>query len=71
MCVCVVRSGSVKYHWHEIYSLVEHLAHKFIRSVMGSLCVCVCVCVCVRERISVFSDPSSVYFVWVCIMVVF
>ncbi|XP_031435239.1 anthrax toxin receptor 1 [Clupea harengus] len=24
------KSGSVKYHWHEIYSLVEHLAHKFI-----------------------------------------
>ncbi|KAG5266349.1 hypothetical protein AALO_G00230010 [Alosa alosa] len=24
------KSGSVKYHWHEIYSFVEHLANKFI-----------------------------------------
>ncbi|KAL2083096.1 hypothetical protein ACEWY4_020869 [Coilia grayii] len=24
------KSGSVKYHWHEIYSFVEHLAQKFI-----------------------------------------
>uniref|UniRef100_A0A4W4E4L3 Anthrax toxin receptor 1 n=1 Tax=Electrophorus electricus TaxID=8005 RepID=A0A4W4E4L3_ELEEL len=25
-----LRSGSVKHHWHEIYSFVEHLAEKFI-----------------------------------------
>ncbi|XP_062374960.1 anthrax toxin receptor 1-like isoform X2 [Sardina pilchardus] len=24
------KSGSVKYHWHEIYTFVEHLANKFI-----------------------------------------
>lgn len=27
----LLRSGSVKHHWHEIYSFVESLAEKFIR----------------------------------------
>ncbi|KTF79965.1 hypothetical protein cypCar_00023632, partial [Cyprinus carpio] len=34
----LLRSGSVKHHWHEIYNFVEHLAEKFTRfpkQVMG------------------------------------